>query len=354
MSQRDYLGDRINKLRKILELKKLDAVLLSSTEALIHFGEMFNIEGYFIVFKNRLVCITDFRYQNEIRFLPAEFEVIILNTGFLGFLNSNRLLSGLHLGFEGSHLTYSFVNELVKQSGCNLVTDLSKDIERLTILTDQEMISRFKKAVSISRESYKALIKNLKSGISEKRIAFNLLQNHLENGADSESFPFIVAAGKNSRSPHHKPSSQIYQRNIPLLLDFGGVYKGMRSDVTRMIIPDSDNKSFEIYGLLKYVKEEVQSIAFPGTPVRELDLVTRDIFRKNKYLEFVKHSLGHGLGYRVHQPPRISWQSEEILEEGMIITLEPGLYFHTRGYRVEDDYLVTKDGLINLSKKIVY
>ncbi|NUN08498.1 MAG: M24 family metallopeptidase [Ignavibacteriaceae bacterium] len=352
MTNLDYLGGRIEKLRDLLDQQKLDGVLLSSPESLNHFCEMLNIEGYCLITRKRLVRITDFRFQNEISSLNGDFETLMITSGFTDYIVSNSVLSGMKLGFEGSHLTYSFLNELMRKSGAKSLTDVSEEIGILLSVADDEMIQRMKKAISISGKSYKKFLKKKLTGFSEKQSKWLLLQSLYDLGAESESFPLILAFGSNSRNPHHVPSSKVLRKNELRLYDFGVFYKGLRSDITRMVIPRSDNESLDIYNILIDIQSEVAKIASAGVPVRELDLLARDLFGNYNLLEGVKHSLGHGLGYKVHQKPRISWKSDEVLAENQIITLEPGVYFGNKGFRFENDYLVTKNGLINLSKNI--
>lgn len=352
MTDLNYLGGRIEKVRDLLDKKNLDGVLLSSPESLIHFGEMSNIEGFCLITRKRVVRITDFRFQNEVASFGGDFETLMITSGFLDYASSNSLFSGMKLGFEGAQATWAFINELVRKSGAKSFTDVSEDVSFLSSIADEETVRRMKKAITISTNAYNSFLKIRQTGLTEKQSKGLLLRSLYDFGAESESFPLIVAFGVNSRNPHHTPSNRILKKNDIRLYDFGVSYKGLKSDITRMIISEGDNESLDIYNVLIEIQTSVEGIASAGVPVKELDLLARDLLGNYRLLEGVKHSLGHGLGYKVHQKPRISWKSDEILAENQIITLEPGVYFRNKGFRIENDYLVTKNGLINLSKNI--
>ncbi len=354
MSSGNFLGDRIFRLRNLLEERNIDALFLSSAESKIHFGDMLDIEGYLIVFRNRAIILTDPRFFNESKKYQHQFEVLMLNTPLFSFIKNEKILSGMVVGIETTDLSYRFVRDFVQNTGTKSIEDVSDVLSAIISIADQEFIRRMKKAISISGKAYSNIAKKLKPGISEKELAIDLSFAQTRLGSQKDSFNPIVAFYKNCGNPHHHSTAKTLKKNENVLLDFGAVYKGVHSDITRMKINARSDRSKEIYSILKFIHEEIKLIAFPGVPVAELDLLARKILEKNGLIEGVKHSLGHGLGYKVHQSPRISIHSNEFLIGNQVITIEPGVYFKNSGYRYEDDYLVTGSGLINLSKNIPY
>ncbi|MEG2338548.1 MAG: M24 family metallopeptidase, partial [Clostridium sp.] len=165
------------------------------------------------------------------------------------------------------------------------------------------------------------------------------------------SFSTIVASGERSALPHGVASDKVIENGDFVTLDFGCIYNGYCSDMTRtIVVGKASDKQREIYNLVLKANEEALKNIKPGIKCLELDKVARDIIIEGGYGECFGHGLGHGLGREIHEEPRVSPKGETILEEGMVITDEPGIYIEGfGGVRIEDLIVVTKDGYRVLS-----
>lgn len=164
-------------------------------------------------------------------------------------------------------------------------------------------------------------------------------------GGSGESFPAIVASGKNSAVPHYETSDKSIEWNSPLLIDMGLKYKGYCSDFTRTIFLGEVNpKLIDIYKVVEEANLEATEIVKDGIPVKEIDLKAREIISKYGYGEYFLHSTGHGIGIEIHEFPRISHKSNNILIENMVFTIEPGIYIQgLGGVRLENVVVCRKN-----------
>ncbi|HIP17076.1 MAG TPA: M24 family metallopeptidase [Methanothermococcus okinawensis] len=224
-----------------------------------------------------------------------------------------------------------------------------KIMEMKSIKTDKE-IEFIKMASKISKKSLEYGIDyllNSKEEIKEIELAAEIEYSMKKKGSIKPAFDTIVISNKKTALPHGMPSKDII-KNI-VLIDIGAVYEGYCSDITRTILLREDKKYREIYELVNSVKNEVEDHIKEGTVIRELDNMAKELM--GDYKKYFIHSLGHGVGVNVHEEPSISSKIEEnlILKKNMIITIEPGIYLNDFGVRIEDLYLVKKNGFKNLS-----
>ncbi|MGV2392519.1 UNVERIFIED_CONTAM: M24 family metallopeptidase [Campylobacter lari] len=186
--------------------------------------------------------------------------------------------------------------------------------------------------------------------MTEKEVAAYLNFLLKKHGADKESFDEIIAAGSNSAEPHHHPTDKKLEEGELLKVDFGALYKGYSADITRTTILGGEDKAKnpEIVKILNIVKEAAargRAAVRPGIKCKDVDKVCRDYIESQGYGKYFVHSTGHGLGIDVHELPSVSSRGEYILEPGMVVTVEPGIYIEgIGGARIEDDVLVTENG----------
>ncbi|MBW9221710.1 M24 family metallopeptidase [Methanothermococcus sp. SCGC AD-155-C09] len=224
-----------------------------------------------------------------------------------------------------------------------------KIMEMRSIKTDKE-IEFIKMASNISKKSLEHGIDyllNSEGEVKEIELAAEIEYSMKKKGSIKPAFDTIVISNKKTALPHGIPSKDII-KNI-VLIDIGAVYEGYCSDTTRTILLKEDRNYREIYELVNGVKNEVEDHIKEGTPIRELDDMARELM--GDYKKYFIHSLGHGVGVNVHEEPSISSKVEEnlTLKKNMVITIEPGIYLKDFGVRIEDLYLVKKNGFKNLS-----
>jgi Xaa-Pro aminopeptidase len=217
---------------------------------------------------------------------------------------------------------------------------------------DDQEIDLIRKSVAIAEEAFNAIKEDIKVGESENHIAGLLVMELRSRGASGSSFPPIVAAGANSSLPHYRPGDTLVQQDQPLLLDWGALYKGYCSDLTRtLLVGRVSQKIKQIYKVVHEAQQAVIEFMRPGVTTMQADRVARDIIEKAGFGEQFGHGLGHGIGRDIHELPTMrKTGGEEELRPGMVVTVEPGIYLPGEGgVRIEDDVLITHSGCEVLS-----
>ncbi|MCK4659244.1 MAG: M24 family metallopeptidase, partial [Phycisphaerae bacterium] len=212
-------------------------------------------------------------------------------------------------------------------------------------------------AIRVAEEAFKATRRSIRIGQTERQIAARLEYEMQKRGATGCAFPSIVAEGPNAALPHAVPGDRKVKKGSAILIDWGAIYNFYRSDLTRMvfvgIIPPIIRKIYEV--VLEAQEKAIQAVK-PGERMCDVDAVARGHIKKCGYGKNFGHGLGHGVGLDIHEPPRLSWMSDEKLTAGMLVTVEPGIYLpKIGGVRIEDDIVVTDSGcevLTSLSKEI--
>ncbi len=357
---------KIKKLKELLVKEKLDAVFISSVASISYFSGFTNFskderEAYIFVGSDFEYIITDARYCEAVK-----KEVPHLKLYERGGGKSTEELFASHkskikrLGIEEDNLTVAEY-KVVKKHFKSLK---HFEVGNLRSVKDKIEIEKIKKACQIGDLAFKFITKQLKVGISEKEIA-QILKRFIEDQGAENSFPTIVAFGKNSSVPHHQSGqTKLEKRNGQfILLDFGARVENYCSDMTRVVFFGTPSKKQkEIYKTVyeaqqkavDFVNKQLKS----GKKVKayKVDEVARG-YIKSKGFPDIPHSLGHGIGLEVHERPYLSAKNKEELKEGMVFSIEPGIYIPDfGGVRIEDLYILGKDRLeqiTNSSKELV-
>lgn len=233
------------------------------------------------------------------------------------------------------------------------IEDITDDIMELRSIKTAEEVSFMKKALQITEEALWRVLESLIPGLREYEVAGMLEGVMRYLGADGYAFETIVASGPNSAYPHAVPTSRELRQGDVVVIDLGAKYNGYSSDMTRTITMGSVPK--EVKNALEVISEAVNNaidVACDGVDARTVDSAARDTLKRYGLSKYFIHSTGHGVGIDVHEKPRLSQSSKEILREGMIVTIEPGIYIHGRyGIRIENMILIKKRKSEVLNKK---
>lgn len=219
---------------------------------------------------------------------------------------------------------------------------LSSLISEMRIIKDEEEISIMKEAARITDKTLERIISEDLRGKREREVA-KLIQNEIiDQGADTSSFDAIVASGPNGANPHHTPTDRRISEGDILIVDFGARYKGYCSDITRTFsIGKPSEKAFEVYEIVREAQESAFQAVKEGVKAGEIDAVARNLIASRGYGEHFTHRTGHGLGLDIHEEPYIAPNNEVELKNGMVFTIEPGVYLEGEfGVRIEDDVAV--------------
>jgi Xaa-Pro aminopeptidase len=269
--------------------------------------------------------------------------------------SSPRPSSGGRLGFDESSLTVKQHTRLRELLAAEWeLVPCGGAVERLRAIKDVEEIDRIRVAAELADEALRAVLEAGVVGRTERDVAIDLELRMRRLGAESPSFPSIVAAGSHGALPHAEPRAREIRKNVLLTIDWGALHEGYCSDCTRTYATGErlSAQAREVYELVLAAQEQALAAVRAGPSGRELDGVARELIERAGHGEHFGHGLGHGVGLEVHEGPRLSrLASEEPLQVGNVVTVEPGVYLPGRlGVRIEDLVVITKDGQEVLSR----
>ncbi len=228
---------------------------------------------------------------------------------------------------------------------CDLI-DSSNILTKMRQIKDESEIDIIRKIISMTDQAFSHILKVIEPGMTEVEISLELEFSLRKMGASDRSFDYIVASGQRSSLPHGLASEKKLEKSELLTLDFGGKYKGYCSDLTRTVsLGQPDAKQKEIYNIVLEAQQAGIDAIKPGLSGQEVDAKAREVIVKAGYGEYFGHGLGHALGLEVHETPRLNTRETQILQPGMILTVEPGIYIPGwGGVRIEDVILVKDNG----------
>lgn len=337
---------RIEKLRALMEKAVIDAYLVTSPANLRYLTNFTGTAGMALITLEQAFFITDFRYIEQAS-EQIQGMTIIQHQGDIvsEILKLMESESVNVLGFEDAVMTYADYSIFEEVIGAELAP-ASGLIEKLREQKDDGEIAIIEKACAIADEGFDHVLKMIRPGMTEIEVA-NQLDFYMRSlGASGTSFETIVASGARSALPHGVASEKMIEQGELITLDFGCVYQGYVSDITRTFaIGDPGQQLKDIYQIVLEAQKKVLEVAQAGVTGSQLDAVARDFISEAGYGEAFGHSTGHGIGMEIHEGPNISRSNDEPLMEGNVITDEPGIYLPgLGGVRIEDDLVILAEG----------
>jgi Xaa-Pro aminopeptidase len=344
---------RLNKLvDKLIDLE-LDAVIIRGEINRRYLSGFTGSNAYLYISKNTQKLLTDFRYIEQATKQCPEFIIIdYIEKGLENTLNNIIEEDGANkVGFEDTILTYKDYMDLEEGLKNIQLEPIGDIVEQIRMVKNKEELELIKKAASIGDMAFKHIIKYVKVGMTEKEIALELETFMKKKGADKLSFDTIVASGVNSSLPHAEPTDKEIEQGDFVTLDFGCIYKGYCSDMTRtFVIGKASEKQKEIYQTVLEAQEKALLAIKAGCIGKEIDKIARDIITEKGYGDNFGHGLGHSVGLYIHEEPRFSPRDENAFTKNMVVTVEPGIYVpEFGGVRIEDLVCVTDEGIINFT-----
>jgi|WetSurMetagenome_2_1015567.scaffolds.fasta_scaffold02558_2 Xaa-Pro aminopeptidase len=291
--------------------------------------------------------LTDTRYRTQSAREVRGFSRIITMHDLWRTIASRKLLGGCRrVAFESEAVTYA---QYLLFRGCvdrAILVPSRNLVEELAVVKDAEELACIGRAVEISDRVFLEILPLLRPGMSELEIAAEISYRQRCHGAEGDAFEPIVASGSRGASPHARATAKAVRSGEFVTLDFGCTVNGYCSDLTRTVgIGRIDRGRREAYATVLHAQRDAIEVARAGMVASELDAVARTRIAAEGYGRFFGHSLGHGLGLRIHERPRVSRLSTELLHVGSVITIEPGIYIPERyGVRIEDDVVLTSSG----------
>lgn len=337
---------RIERLYTLFEERELDAILINKPENRRYFSGFTGSAGMLLVTKQSNQLVTDFRYLDQAVKQAHLYEIVKQESN--GYDTVSTLIKKaevIKVGFESDFLTFedhAKFKLLVPQ-----VQLIPVHLDGLRMIKDEFELSLLRKAVEIADNAFAYIITFIRPGLSEQAVAIELEHYMRRLGAEKPAFDTIVASGVRGALPHGKASSKIIQAGEFVTLDFGAVYEGYHSDMTRTIcMGDATTKQRELYDIVLQAQLAGVQAAKPGLTGAQVDELSRDIIREAGYGDYFGHGLGHGIGLAIHEEPRISpTNTQVILRENMVVTVEPGIYLPDwGGIRIEDSIVIAPNG----------
>ena len=352
------MSGRLERLAGQLPERKLDAMLISAPENRRYLSGFTGSAGYLFITPDRAMLFTDFRYKEQASHQAPDFEVIQIRSGWNWLLEQLRETGVRRLGFESRHMTvanYNNVLDALKEDGylgkVSMVA-ASGITEEHRVVKDLEEMVMLQKAIDASDAAMEAVCPTIQEGITEKEVAWRMETAMREFGADGISFETIVAAGPNAAMAHHMPSDRPIQVGEPIVIDMGARADGYCSDITRTVVVGEPDEHFnKIYDIVLGAQLIAISTVKAGMTGGVCDGLSRTVIADAGYGDNFGHSLGHGVGLKVHERPGVGPRSEDTLEPNMVFTIEPGIYLSEwGGVRIEDIVVLGDDGAKVLSR----
>ena len=344
---------RIEKLRKKMKALDLDGFLVTSKENRQYLTGFTGTFGWVLVTHSHVCLLTDFRYIEQAQQQAPECKLVQFKH-YAPVVTLRMLMEDMEvvtLGIESDRCTVDEFERLANQVRRKAITPLKGFVEEIRQIKDEEEIAQIARAEAIGDEAFLHVLKLIKPGMTELEIAMELEFQMRRSGASGVSFDTIVASGKRSSMPHGVASAKKVEAGDFITMDFGCMYQGYCSDMTRTIaLGKVDEKQETVYNLVRKAQEDALQAIKAGVTGKEIHAVAQNVFQDAGYGPFFGHGLGHSVGLEIHEEPRFSPKAEEIIQENMVITVEPGLYLSNwGGVRIEDLVVVKKDGCINLT-----
>ena len=363
--KKTIIRQRIDRLKGEMNKKQIDTIMIFSDENRRYLsgytGEDSSYDetaGILVITEKQNILVTDARYDVQAENEAGDLYSINCYTKKLAdeLIDILKDAKSKKIGVEASRMSYGEYRKLADNISKNNYDiefgDASEILDLLRINKDDEEINEIKAALEIAETAFMEFRNRIKPGMTEKESAWLLEKLIREKGAESLSFPVIAAAGKNSALPHAIPGNKKLKKGEPLLFDFGAKLNGYCSDTTRTLVMGRPDEKFKkIYDILFNAQQLAVDNIKPGISAQYIDKTARDYIDATEFKGKFTHSLGHGVGLAIHEAPRLSKKDNTLLEPGMIITVEPGIYLpEWGGIRLENMVMVTDNGACVLNK----
>jgi len=348
---------RLRKLRTSIAERQLDALLLSQPENLRYLSGFTGSSGWLLVSGQDAILAIDFRYVEQAREESPDFEIIQTKRELRDWLPGLASDSGWHkLGFEANFISYDGyhkLSEAAKTRQVNLeLVPTTGIVEQLRSIKEPEELEFVTKAVELADAAFEQAKAIIRPGMTEKEAAWEVERFLHQAGSEGIAFEIIAASGPNSALPHARPTEKIIRSGEPVLIDMGARVSGYCSDLSRTVfLGEADKTLRKVYDIVLKAQTNAIEGVKSGMNASQADKLARSVVEQAGYGENFGHGLGHGVGLAVHEFPALGPASSDSLADGMVFTIEPGIYLPGQGgIRIEDMVVLTNGKARVLSK----
>lgn len=344
--------EKLTNLRRSLEQNKLDGLIITNAYNRRYISGFTGTAGVVLITATKALFITDFRYTEQANEQVIGFDIIEHKQPIIKEIAKQiEQLNLKRVGFEKNDLSFALYEQYKNEVAADLIPTAGL-IEELRLVKTPEELEVLKEAAKISDAAFDHILTVIKPGVTEIEISNELEFFMRKKGAQSSSFDIIVASGYRSALPHGVASHKEITSGELVTMDFGALYNGYCSDMTRTVaVGEISGELHNIYHTVLDAHLKGMNGIKAGITAKEADALTRDHINEKGYGQYFGHSTGHGLGLEVHEAPGLSSRSDVTLTEGMVVTVEPGIYVpNVGGCRIEDDIVVTKEGNESLNR----
>ncbi len=343
---------RIKKLREEMAGRKLDAYLIQDRMDQYWLTGFTGEDGSVLLTPRAVVLLTDGRFDEAAdREAPFARKVLRKKRKPEETVKELKRAKAKRVGFNRDHMTVGDYDALRKLAGPIKLVPTESLVTPHRARKDADEVEKLRAAIRVAEQAFQSVRAWLRPGQTEREIAAQLAYEMQKLGAQGETFPAIVAVGANSSLPHYEPGDVKLAENQLLLIDWGARVDWYGSDLTRVVwLGTLSAQMRAVFDVVRAAHDRALEAVRPGIKAKAVDKVAREIIHKAGYGKQFNHGLGHGLGIVAHESPRVAKTSADVLQPGMVITIEPGVYLPgVGGVRLEDDVLVTETGYEVLS-----
>lgn len=349
---------RMEKIRTLMNTHDIDTLLVSTEENRRYLsgftGEDSQCDesaGALFITGHKLILATDSRYELQASKEADQFDIVCYREGLAKSLpDILKQLGSKRLGFESVRTSvkqfHEFENIFSSEKLDTELVPTENIVEQVREIKTEDEIEKTRQALSLAENAFEKVLGQIQPGMTEKKIAWLLEKEMRETGAETLSFPSIVASGPNSALPHAIPGNRAWMKGEPLLFDWGARLNGYCSDTSRTLFFGKADRTFQkVFQTVVDAQKKAIAAIRDGAGTRDVDRIARDHIENNGFKGKFGHGLGHGTGLAVHEAPRLSPLKDTVLKTGMLVTVEPGIYLPDwGGVRVENQVVVRDEG----------
>jgi len=348
----------LDRARDLINKKNLEALLITSRESTRYLSGFTGSDSTLLITTDRdgLYLFCDSRYTEQAGQESPKWKVVEYKQAVETVAKRIKDLKFLKVGFESRHVSYNLYHRYLEALDNAVLVPIERQINLLRVSKSKAELTKIKKAIKIAETAFEQTLPSLKPGVKEVEWALDLECAMRRAGSGPLPFEVIVASGVRGAMPHAKASSKPVRKRELVTVDFGASFDGYNCDTTVTVALGNPGKELEeIYQVVLEAHDMAIESARVGMELRQLDEIGRKHIDRKGYGKYFGHGLGHGVGLAVHEEPSLSPLGEGVLEEGSVVTIEPGIYIPGKGgVRIEDMVYITSDGaelLTDLSKE---